>query len=336
MFITAAFLALPLVITLGRQPESEARVAELAVPLVEARAGNFAPLQEYITTTLSMFHADGDDEWLYNIPHRPVFGPVGAGFFWAGVLIALDMPLHPSTNCCGDRQLPKDKRPAAEYKQESVSLASAFLLLWWLAGISPGFISVPAASLGHTILAQPAVYILLAVPLWWMVRVFPRGRALIPTLLAVALVSSIAARDLTDYFSVWPERGMTRFLYRADIHELAAYLNEHPELQDFGVSSLLAGPWDKVALEVDLQQGAQDGPAPRWYNPQRAVLLQPPLSFGGFPDVPAAYEGSFTRVPDVPGIGAYRLYETNLEGDAGSTNAAVCFLNGLCLVTAVL
>ena len=67
------------------QPESEARVAELAVPIVEAQVGNFEPLIEHVVVTLSMFHADGDGEWLYNIPGRPVFGWVGAIFFWVGI-----------------------------------------------------------------------------------------------------------------------------------------------------------------------------------------------------------------------------------------------------------
>ncbi len=89
MLVGTAVLAIPLIFTLQAQPEAEGRVGELAVPLVEARAGNFEPLQEYVVTTLGMFHATGDDEWLYNIPNRPLFGTVGAIFFWGGVLLAL-------------------------------------------------------------------------------------------------------------------------------------------------------------------------------------------------------------------------------------------------------
>jgi 4-amino-4-deoxy-L-arabinose transferase-like glycosyltransferase len=53
----AAVLAVPLIITLSQQPESEGRVAELAVPLVEAQAGNFEPLGQHILRTSSMFHS---------------------------------------------------------------------------------------------------------------------------------------------------------------------------------------------------------------------------------------------------------------------------------------
>jgi len=89
MFGVTAVLALPLLLTLQQQPESEGRVTELAVPLIEARAGNFQPLLQYTLTTLGMFHATGDSEWLYNIANRPLFNPITAIFFWLGVLICL-------------------------------------------------------------------------------------------------------------------------------------------------------------------------------------------------------------------------------------------------------
>jgi hypothetical protein len=45
---------------------------------------------------------------------------------------------------------------------------------------------------------------------------------------ALLLIASIAARDLPDYFQRWPERGMVRFLYRADIQDVADYVNANP------------------------------------------------------------------------------------------------------------
>ena len=42
--------------------------------------------------------------------------------------------------------------------------------------------------------------------------------ALWPLAFVTLLVVTVAARDLPDYFIEWPQRGMTRFLYRADIH----------------------------------------------------------------------------------------------------------------------
>ena len=337
MFVLAFVLALPLLITLQQQPESEARVAELAVPLVEAEVGNFEPLGRHIRVTLNMFHSDGDDEWLYNIPHRPVFGWLGALFFWGGVLIALvlgsqSLYLHLL------RLFKRRSNSTAVSRQStgrgSRQQAALFLLLWWLAGIAPGFISVPPASLGHTILAQPVTFLLMALPFWWWGQIGRRqgwsqtqGAV---ALFGVVLVMTVAGRDWPAYFGEWPQRGMVRFLYRADIGDVADYLQEHPETTDFGITGLLAGPWDKLALQAEL--GINTAVSARWYNPERVLLLQPALSFAGFPEITTPYVDAYTDVPDVKGIGGYRLQSVNFLLPTGET---VCFQNGLCALTAV-
>ncbi len=336
-----ALLAVPLLVTLGRQPESEARVAELAVPLVEARAGNFEPLLTHVRVTLSMFHSTGDDEWLYNIPNRPIFGPIGAIFFWSGVAIALWYALAPLVS-----HITYHVSRSNRAKPQAVSLfslAAAFLLLWWLAGISPGFISVPPASLGHTILAQPAVFLLAAMPIWKIQDLRLKVRAdkpailrlqsLIIFVLPVIFLVSVAVRDLPDYFVNWPERGMVRFLYRADIQDVADFLNTNA-YEDMGVSGLLAGPWDKIALEIGLDDDVAT--AVRWFNPERAILLQPAVSFTGYPDVAAPYANWYEPVvhPKWGKVtaGGYRLSQVVREVELAEP---VCFENGLCWVTAV-
>lgn len=323
LLATAVILALPLIVTLQRQPESEARVAELAVPLVAAREGNFAPLLEHVTITLNMFHSDGDGEWLYNIPHRPIFGVVGAAFFWSGVLIAAWYALVPPAASLR-ALLRRTQRPEAE----RIHQASAFLLLWWLAGIAPAFVSVPPASLGHTIVAQPTIFMLTALPLGWLMK---WKRPFVPALalsLSLLLLASLGWRDGLDYFVNWPERGMVRFLYRADIHETAVYLNEQPDLSDLGLTSLLAGPWDQLALQNDLRTAVQ----PRWYNPARALLLEPAIVLADAPQKPEFLPEAYTLLDERPSIGAYRFYQVNYEFPPAK---AACFVNGLCVETAV-
>jgi hypothetical protein len=82
-----------------------------------------------------MFHATGDPEWLYNIAGRPLFNLPGALLFALGVGIALW----------------RWRQPRA-----------ALLFLWLALGLAPACVSIPAASLSHTIAAQPAVYLLVA------------------------------------------------------------------------------------------------------------------------------------------------------------------------------
>ena len=335
-FGLALLLALPLAITLGRQPESEARVEELAVPIIAAQEGDFVPLAEHVSRTVGMFHSGGDEEWLYNIPFRPVFGPLAAVFFWAGVAIAAWYALAPLGRLIRRRGM-SDAQPITAADLEA---AGAFVLIWWLAGISPGFVSVPAASLGHTIIAQPATYILAALPILVIGRLGWRrfgasdGRSvawLVPVGAGLLLLFAVAWRDLPDYFLTWPERGMTRFLYRAEIRDLADYLNEHPELTDIGVTGFLAGPWDRLALTVDLSEPADF--RPRWYNPERVVLLETggeaAMIFMSKVPGPAIDESSYVPLDGVS-AGAFYLYEMT-HAPSPAIAETQCFQNGLCV-----
>jgi len=257
---------------------ADARVAELAVPLQELRAGNPRPLLESIWTTLGMFHATGDPEWLYNIPNRPVFNLWGGVLLWAGVALCLYRWRQPRY---------------------------FFMLLWLVLGLLPAFISVPPASLGHTILVQPVAYILPALALteagrWVKLQIgksanpqfADRNSPSIPSsirpfadsqirhsllffgpcslfILLFVFLTTNCIRDLRDYFIVWPQQDMVRYLYRADYREAAWYLKAHPEITDTTISSALMGPWDRVALEVDVQRSDA---AIRLFNPERALV----------------------------------------------------------------
>lgn len=231
-------LAAPMFWAASHIPGADARVSELAVPLTALAEGDIRPLVQTTWTTLGMAHATGDPEWLYNVSERPVFSLAGALLLYIGILTRL-----------------------AHLKQANARL----LLLWLGAGIAPAFISLPPSSYGHTILALPVVYLLLAMPMKAAARRW-RWTTIPLCLLTFALV---AARDLPDYFVTWPQASMVRFLYRADYRALAGYLDAHPEIDEAVAGSFLYGAWDKVAVETDIQR--QDV-ALRWANPERALV----------------------------------------------------------------
>ncbi len=237
----AGLVVAPMAWAIAHVPGADARLGELALPVNALRAGDAGPLLTYTVETLGMFHATGDPEYLYNIPGRPVFNGLGAALLWAGVFICLYRWRHPRY---------------------------FFLLLWLGSGLSPAFLSVPPSSLGHTILAQPAAYILPALALVEFrkcARFFP---VRLSFLILIFFLGTNAARDLHDYFIVWPRLDMVRLLYRADYRDTARYLNAHPELDDVTVASALRGPWDRLALEVDTRHA----PALRLFDPQRALV----------------------------------------------------------------
>lgn len=241
-----AVLAVPLGVVIA-QGSADARLEELAVPLRELGAGDPRPLLESTWMTLGMFHATGDPEWLYNISGRPVFNLLGGALLWAGVALCLYRWRQPRY---------------------------FFLLLWLGLGLLPAFVSTPPASLSHTILAQPVAYILPALLLaeahrWLATRSTQHAiRNTFLLLFAVFLVTNVI-RDLRDYFVIWPQQDMVRFLYRADYREAGHYLDAHPEITDVAISSTLMGPWDRLALEVDTHR---NDIAVRFFNPERALV----------------------------------------------------------------
>ncbi len=231
-------LAAPMFWAAAHIPGADARVSELAVPLTELRNGNLQPLLQTTWTTLGMFHAQGDPEWLYNVANRPVFSYLGALIFYIGIATRL-----------------------AHLTQANARM----ILLWLAAGIAPAFISLPPSSYGHTILALPAVYILTALPM----KAAARRWAWTALPLIGITLAAVSARDLPDYFFKWSQHSMVQFLYRSDYRDLTRYLEAHPDIDNAVVGSFLYGSWDKVAVTTDLKR--QDVRL-RWVNPARALV----------------------------------------------------------------
>jgi len=301
---TMAILAAPLAfaITEGRTKSAvegigaDARVAELAMPLRELRDGDPSLLLTNTWKTLGMFHATGDPEWLYNIPGRPVFNFLGGALFWVGVALCVYRWRQPQC---------------------------FFLMLWLALGLIPAFVSIPEASLSHTILAQPVAYVLPALTLSQVHRwlssksgetplqhssfVAERIGLVLLWGLGIAFLATSAVRDVRDYFLVWPRKDMVRILYRADYRSAADYLNSHPELNDVAVGSALLGPWDHLALSVDVER---EDLSARLFNPERALVWADR-------DAPSIALLTFWPTPTAP-INAFLQETDDLPGDARS------------------
>ena len=275
----AGALYLPLWRAAQTTPGAEARVDELAVPIKAAQEGDWEPFFQQLGVTLKMFHADGDDEWLYNVAHRPVFGPVGALLFLGGLLLSVV------------RALPRRLGGQADARH-------AFLLLWLGGALAPGVLAVPAASLGHTLLALPVAYLLPAIFLAQVSRhlqrpippppaLSPLGtgasgfapRAVISNIqypifigLCLLFLATETYRGLNDYFHYWPERGYVRLLHNADYHDVARYLNQQEAetsgARDIAIGGALIEPWEQQALKTDLK----DPWRVRWFDPRRALV----------------------------------------------------------------
>ena len=308
--VAGLLLAAPMLWAAANTAGGDARMSELAAPLNALLSGDLGPFVEHALTTLGMFHISGDPEWLYNIAGRPVFNLVGALIFLAGILTRLS----------------------------HLDQANARVLLLWLAaGLAPTFLSIPPSSLGHSIVALPAVYLLLTMPVKAAARRWPR----VALPLAALLIVVVAPRDLYDYFVRWPQASMVRFLYRADYRALGDHLEAQPEIGDAVAGSFLYGVWDRVAFENDLQR---EGLRVRWVNPERALVGRPeaalPLYLSAELHVHPQFQPLFAAAPAIAAPEGMRglqlaLPEPPAEGlqhtAAGERLAASSFAGALAL-----
>jgi len=273
--VTLALVA-PLAVAIAATPQSQARLSEVGAPLADLLHGDPRYLVRNTVETLAMPAFTGDPEFLYNIPGRPLFEPLGAALFGLGVVLA-----------------------AWRWRQPRY----AFVLIWLVGGLAPAFASTPSASLGHSIAAQPVVYLLPALAVvalgGWLKDLTPpaplpskeggrkefntggRGlgwaAAFAGLVLAAVFLIVLAGRDLTDYFIRWPALPQVRLLYRADLHEAGAALRRLPPGSDLGLATEALHPADALALGLDTPgldlRPRVFSPAWAWMFPDQSVPL---------------------------------------------------------------
>ncbi len=244
------------------------RLNSIADPLSAFAKGDAQYVIRNTVTTLQMFITTGDPEWQSNIAGRPVFNIIGFLFFVAGIGICL-----------------------WKWRDERY----AFLLIWLIVGIAPAFVSVPAASLSHTITALPATYMIANLPITFFLPqgIHPPALKGIPpfspndfgfrklpiakveglrgvtfAIFAITLISSITLRDIPDYFFRWSSLPEVRFLYKSDLHEQAQKLKNAPP-QTYILNGVL-NIWDRKAFLLEPIKFASP---PRWVRKEWAMIF---------------------------------------------------------------
>ena len=251
--VIALALAAPMFIEIARTPGAEQRTEIVGGPLIELRRGNAQPAIETTLGTLGMFTFAGDPESLYNVPGRPVFDGLTGAFFYLGVLVCL-----------------------VRLKR----VESGFALAWLVIGIAPAFVSVPAASFSHTIVALPVVYVLAAVGVVGIVdkETGRQGNKAKPlsTYLLISLSTLLIGLNgwltLRDYFGTWASDWLVQFQYHAPTREMAQWLDQTPQMNDVAIGThpnQLA--LDPIALQLDLRRSLSAS----WFNAESALILPP-------------------------------------------------------------
>jgi len=184
--------------------------------------GEFGPMIRNTLRTLGMFTFHGDETDRYNLDGRPVFDWVNGLLFYLGLGIILLRLRRP----------PRVAGPAA------------LLLFWLFFMLLPDFITDDSPHFLRTIGAMPAVYITWAIGLDWLIKrtdswvkqrerqqpttISSRARVVVTSFLVVLLLLT-TVYTIYDYFGRWAAAPDARYIYGADIAEIARYLKESNE-----------------------------------------------------------------------------------------------------------
>lgn len=260
MLLVMALVAAPLLGYLAAHPALEVRVDELAEPLRSALVGDPGPLWQRFQQTVGLFSHQGDVQWIYNIAGRPLLPPVLALLFYLGILVAARESL----------------------KSGRLAQAHRVLLLWLVLGVVPALVTGLESSSLRAIAAQPAVFVLTALPLAaagkglmrWAIRA---GREAMARwgLLALALLglALLAAQTVGDYFGNWAKDPATRVAYHSHMVAMIRHLEGTPDLSPVGVSSIYPGPLHDQYTAAVVTERAELLDGLRWYDARSALVF---------------------------------------------------------------
>jgi 4-amino-4-deoxy-L-arabinose transferase-like glycosyltransferase len=255
----AALVAAPLFLYLHAHPSAEIRIGQLDRPVNALLEGDPGPLLARIGETLPMLSFHGDTFIPYNLPGKPLLGPVMSVLFYAGLALAV-----------------------WRWRQPAYALA----LLWLVTGLAPALVTGIEAVNLRAIAAQPVVYLFPALSLHAIgqrLRGLVRSRGVLAQTSArndpfkrlavlggIALFAAVAVLTYRDYFLRWAHDRDVRVHYHADLVAVADYVRGHPG-ETFVISALYPGQYhDPRVVEAVL---GRDDPHLRWVDGRGALVL---------------------------------------------------------------
>jgi 4-amino-4-deoxy-L-arabinose transferase-like glycosyltransferase len=245
--ILAAGLFWPLYHYLQTHETADTRTAQISAPLTALKAGDPKPILENTLVTLGAFGFKGDPKWRHNVAGRAVFTPVGAIFFYGGLLLALWRWRQPGC---------------------------ALLLLWWAVGLLPGITTVDAPSSNRLIASLVPTYLIAALGMaeagHWLKSRWPQALPVV-IVAGVAVAGWEGAAALVPYWHTWPQQPEVREIYQATLTEIMGYLDAHAD----GRPVCIGEPFidDRYLWLPSRTLRRADPDVIRWFNPASALVF---------------------------------------------------------------
>lgn len=257
-FVAYALVALPLVLYLRNHPGAEFRISEVDAPLRALQQGDLLPIISNAWRILLMFGVRGDPLWRQGIAGQPVFGPVMALLFYAGVLLALW------------------RIRDARY---------GFLVLWLATAVLPSVVTIDAPSTIRIVNLLPVLMLFPMLVIHKGAQLSTGGHKFSTRQWITAIVLVLSAlwcvqlwRTVDGLWRTWPANDEVRFVWQADLTEAAAFLDASAESGPVAVGGWTPDTMDPPTMELSLRR---DDLSLRFFDPAQSLVL--PYSPDGKP-----------------------------------------------------
>lgn len=223
-------VAAPLVVYLLNHPGAEVRIGEIDAPLRALLRGELRPVVENGVKVLGMFGFEGDPLWRQNVAGRPVFEPVMATLFYAGILLCL----------------------GRFYRSRY-----AFILLWLFVSTTPSLVTSDAPSTIRIVNILPILTLLpslLIHSLGKLSTVFPKLSTGIGYFLITLGVIYYIVWTVQGIFTIWPQNEEVQFVWQKALAEAAVYLDASTEDGPVTIIGWTPGTMDPPTMALSLRR----------------------------------------------------------------------------------
>ena len=227
-------IAAPLLIYLQTNPTAEFRITEIDMPLRELQAGNVRPVLANSLKIAGMFGFRGDPLWRQYVAGQPLFEPVVAILFYAGVLLTVWRW--------------RDGR-------------YAFLLLWLLVSFAPSIATVDAPSTIRLINLLPifALFPSLVIHSFGhLSTVYIRLSTNLRQFATILLLIFYAGWTGYSIFIIWPQNEEVQFVWQKALTETAGYLDTAPNSGPVAIGGWSPNTMDPPTMQLTLRRDDLD------------------------------------------------------------------------------
>lgn len=222
----------PLLVYLRAHPGAEYRVAEVSAPLTAWLAGDWRPLATNGLKILGAFGWRGDPLWRQNVAGAPIFEPLTAVLFYAGVGWCL-------------------------WRRER---RHVFILAWTGAAMLPSLVTVDAPSTIRMIGLLPifTLFPSLFIHNLWQLSTLRRrlstGLWIGTWIIGLAALAWGFGRTTVYLFSIWPNNPEVKFVWQTSLTAAARALDTMPESSPVAVMGWSPDTLDPPTWELSLRR----------------------------------------------------------------------------------